>query len=505
MNATLNLIGFLILFKVTAFSRALGWHNMELLISEFQDRLHFGISHELLDLMHLDSLNGVRARALFNAGVETVAQLANLDILSLENILHRAIPFESNQNNDNKKKNVKSIWVTGKDAMSEREAAEILLREARTYLELEIGLVDVKWASDKGIGNIDIEDATIKNSNQSKTSYVSLHNLDATGMVKPTPEIVCTELNHPNQDFSVQNIEGELYVTMNSIAANSNLDLNSKCQSLLNMESKHQENQSDQNRDEVKISMLEISSTEIKSQKKDFSSQQNIDWDLNVSSKMADDCDLNVNFDKSLCIESNLQLAETNEGEDKSIILDFDLNVEFERSLCIESEDQNAETDQVEDKSVILDFDLDVEFDRSLFIESEHPRADMDEEKRKSVCHNLDLSVNFDTSLCTEPKHQKTNAGDYSIRSNFDRNVEFEHQKSEIDEREKSISYNFDLDVDFDSSVCDQKAEEVNEPVSRNLDLNMKFDSSLRFESIHQNAEMDEAEKSVSYLSKIIY
>ncbi|KAJ8727413.1 hypothetical protein PYW07_001532 [Mythimna separata] len=42
---------------VTAFCRQLGWKNMEMLISQFQDRLHFGIHSELLELMKLPSLN----------------------------------------------------------------------------------------------------------------------------------------------------------------------------------------------------------------------------------------------------------------------------------------------------------------------------------------------------------------------------------------------------------------------------------------------------------------
>ncbi|XP_053604168.1 DNA polymerase theta [Plodia interpunctella] len=137
---------------VTAFCRQLGWKNMEMLIAQFQDRLHFGIHSELLELMKLPSLNGIRARTLFDAGFETVSSIASADVNMIENTLHKTVPFESNKeregddSDDMRKRNkIKSIWVTGCCAMTTRQAAESLITEARKYLECEIGVAEIKW------------------------------------------------------------------------------------------------------------------------------------------------------------------------------------------------------------------------------------------------------------------------------------------------------------------------------------------------------------------------
>ncbi|CAH1967457.1 unnamed protein product [Acanthoscelides obtectus] len=80
---------------VTAFSRQLGWSSVELLISQFQDRMQFGVSRDLLDLMRLPILNGKIARTLYNAGIETIKQLANSKISRVEDVLYKATPFET--------------------------------------------------------------------------------------------------------------------------------------------------------------------------------------------------------------------------------------------------------------------------------------------------------------------------------------------------------------------------------------------------------------------------
>ncbi|GJQ84592.1 putative DNA-directed DNA polymerase [Trypoxylus dichotomus] len=137
---------------VTSFSKQLGWSNVEILISQFQDRLHFGVNRDLLDLMRLPILNGPRARALYNSGIETLVQLASARVDSVEIALHKMAPFESEKERDGETKyeaeqrnKVRAIWVTGKQGMTEKEAAEMLILEARRYLEFEMGVVGAKW------------------------------------------------------------------------------------------------------------------------------------------------------------------------------------------------------------------------------------------------------------------------------------------------------------------------------------------------------------------------
>lgn len=79
---------------VTVFCARLGWHNLELILSQFQNRLTFGIQRELCDLVRLTLLNGQRARVLYNAGYHTVTALANATEVDVELVLKNAAPFQ---------------------------------------------------------------------------------------------------------------------------------------------------------------------------------------------------------------------------------------------------------------------------------------------------------------------------------------------------------------------------------------------------------------------------
>ncbi|XP_048517426.1 DNA polymerase theta-like [Dendroctonus ponderosae] len=151
---------------VTAFSKQLGWASLEILLAQFQDRMQFGVSRDLLDLMRLPSLNGKLARILYKAGVETVIELANRDVAYIENILCRAGPFESAKERDgesktdtNDRNKFRTVWITGKEGLTEREAAQLLVNNARNYLVIEVGLKEAKWNSQS---NPDKHDSTFQ-------------------------------------------------------------------------------------------------------------------------------------------------------------------------------------------------------------------------------------------------------------------------------------------------------------------------------------------------------
>ncbi|XP_026462866.1 LOW QUALITY PROTEIN: DNA polymerase theta-like [Ctenocephalides felis] len=137
---------------VTSFIHQLGWDSMEILISQFQQRLQFGIQRDLIDLMRLPLLNGQRARAIFKAGIENLMQLATSDPCALENILYNSMPFLSTNNQEEScednaltKNNVRCIWVNGKAGLTTREAADLLILHARKYLEVEMGSLNIDW------------------------------------------------------------------------------------------------------------------------------------------------------------------------------------------------------------------------------------------------------------------------------------------------------------------------------------------------------------------------
>lgn len=79
---------------ITVFSNRLGWHNMELLLSQFQKRLTFGIQRELCDLIRVSLLNAQRARFLYASGFLTVADLARADVAEVAVALKNALPFK---------------------------------------------------------------------------------------------------------------------------------------------------------------------------------------------------------------------------------------------------------------------------------------------------------------------------------------------------------------------------------------------------------------------------
>lgn len=78
---------------VTQFTRRLGWSNVELLVSQFGARLQFGAQRELLDLLRLDCLTALQARALYNNGIQALSDLATASVGKVQRALARATPF----------------------------------------------------------------------------------------------------------------------------------------------------------------------------------------------------------------------------------------------------------------------------------------------------------------------------------------------------------------------------------------------------------------------------
>ena len=91
---TLRYYFFSLTGMITSFCKQLNWSCMELLVAQFQTRLQFGVNRDLMDLLKLPSLNGLRARSLYKEGITSVVELAVADELDVEKALHKALPFE---------------------------------------------------------------------------------------------------------------------------------------------------------------------------------------------------------------------------------------------------------------------------------------------------------------------------------------------------------------------------------------------------------------------------
>lgn len=123
---------------VTAFCTSLNWNLLSMIVSQFKDRLFFGIHQDLLDLMKISNLNSLRARALFSNGIKTIVDLANSDALTIEKILHNCMSFDSGKQRENeneydlnKRNEFRNLYITGKSGVTVLEAARLLINEAR--------------------------------------------------------------------------------------------------------------------------------------------------------------------------------------------------------------------------------------------------------------------------------------------------------------------------------------------------------------------------------------
>ncbi|XP_004709845.1 DNA polymerase theta [Echinops telfairi] len=137
---------------ITVFCNRLGWHNMEVLLSQFQKRLTFGIQRELCDLIRVSLLNAQRARFLYTSGFLTVADLARANIAELEAVLKNAVPFKSTRKAVDEeeeaveeRRNMRTIWVAGRRGLTEREAAALIVEEAKMILQEDLAEMGVQW------------------------------------------------------------------------------------------------------------------------------------------------------------------------------------------------------------------------------------------------------------------------------------------------------------------------------------------------------------------------
>ncbi|XP_044856994.1 DNA polymerase theta [Mauremys mutica] len=140
---------------VTVFSNRLGWHNMEQLLSQFQSRLTFGVQRELCDLVRVSLLNAQHARALYNAGFITVADLAKGNTAEVETALKNAVPFKSirravdeDEEAAEERRNTHCIWMVGMKGLTESEAASLIVEEARILLQQDLATMGVQWSPD---------------------------------------------------------------------------------------------------------------------------------------------------------------------------------------------------------------------------------------------------------------------------------------------------------------------------------------------------------------------
>ncbi|KAG5680137.1 hypothetical protein PVAND_009662 [Polypedilum vanderplanki] len=121
---------------LTTFCQSLQWNLLVLILKQFRERLYFGIHPDLIDLMKISSISSTRvARALYNSGIINLTMLANSKKLQIEDIL-----LSSNDDSSG------SFFLSGKAiSMTAQEMAKLLISDAQTFVQNELGLKDIKW------------------------------------------------------------------------------------------------------------------------------------------------------------------------------------------------------------------------------------------------------------------------------------------------------------------------------------------------------------------------
>ena len=117
---------------VTVFCKKLGFKNIELLLSQFQTRLEFGIEQELSDLVKISLLNGYRARALYTAGFHNLVLIAAAGVEAISKTLRDAHPFSQKTESSDNHRN----WISAlRKGLTVREIAAEIVEEAKLVLE----------------------------------------------------------------------------------------------------------------------------------------------------------------------------------------------------------------------------------------------------------------------------------------------------------------------------------------------------------------------------------
>ena len=144
---------------VTVFCSRLGWKNLELLLSQFQSRLSFGVERELCDLVRISFLNGFRARALYNSGFHSLSALATANPIVIERCLRNAVPFKSSKfaatdemTDCDGLQRESTMWCTKtRRGLTECEVAFGIICEAQKILSEEMNIPLSAWKTASAI------------------------------------------------------------------------------------------------------------------------------------------------------------------------------------------------------------------------------------------------------------------------------------------------------------------------------------------------------------------
>ncbi|KAI3792695.1 hypothetical protein L2E82_06583 [Cichorium intybus] len=83
---------------VSVFCERLGWHDLEILVSKFQNRVSFGVRAEIAELTTIPFVKGCRARALYKAGLRTTQAIAEASIPEIAKAVFESSSWDAQDN-----------------------------------------------------------------------------------------------------------------------------------------------------------------------------------------------------------------------------------------------------------------------------------------------------------------------------------------------------------------------------------------------------------------------
>ena len=217
---------------VTSFCNSLQWDTLSLIVSQFKERLYFGIHRDLIDLMRLPDLNHKRARALFDAGVTSLIELASCDVLDIEKILFNSLSFDSAKKHDDEneleaaqRNEIRNFFITGKTGLNIAEAAKMLIQDARQFIQYEIGVGNIKWSQNKDVHteiSSNNEDELHMSCEENKFQNLKVTTNESPNLIKESHEIAEEVNKNQYQSKRNENMQKDV---LNQTNAGSNIQL----------------------------------------------------------------------------------------------------------------------------------------------------------------------------------------------------------------------------------------------------------------------------------------
>ena len=213
---------------ITIFCNRLGWFNLEILITQFQSRLTFGIQRELIDLIRISLLNSYRARLLYNSGFTNIKLLATAEAHQIEKIFRSTVILDTVSSAASKpeldSKTIferKTVWNDG-NFYTNWEAAVEIINEAKMMLFKEVEMLGLRIHDiSKSEKTTQIEKASQEESIISEKKQIKMNALEQDDVkvenndyIKPLEKSINDEkfpLNEVIAEKSIINLSTSLY------------------------------------------------------------------------------------------------------------------------------------------------------------------------------------------------------------------------------------------------------------------------------------------------------